>query len=1156
LRGSVSLIALTAALLGWPGTAPTVLAQPASPSSEGRAADPGQSSRAELPGEVIILNGPTDFSELLQKLKQPDLIVIKPADSTTAPPSANSSRPASTAPSHAVSAVKVRGKLEEDLARLAVDIDLTLLAPGSDWVPLGLDGPIVTSAREGERELEVRTVERGRWAVRLEGAGPHALHVDLSIPIRINPDRKRLELGIPLAASTYLEFDLPGRVQDVDLGTGEPVGSAPLAGGKGTRLSAHLTPRSRLALEWSDESSAPAAQAPLLAAQVEFAIHADAEAITTRSSWEIRGIRGTVRQLQIRLDEQEVVRALQLGDQYLVGEIEKNVLTIPLAEPMRPRTTRQLTLETRRPLPAGPRRNLTLAGMPLAHAVGQSGAIGVTHAADLWVNVAAAQGLERIDPRDLPSKLAARPGTTIAFRFLDPQFRLGLSVEEAPPLYRASSRTNLVLDDDTARSQTSIEVERIRGRLFAVDVTVPAGVEFLTAGPPELIQSQSARKATQNGAAEAHTGPPAQVLTLQLTPLARDQKTFVLSLASRQRIGQEQDLRLGLLAPAGGMAGTSVVSLFARRNATFEPEKGSGPGDDGGTSEFRMLPTATPAADGAGTGERVADAVFSSDQRPSWLRGRLIRHPRTISYETTVSAQVFAGRVEVRQDTALQVRNGSVRSLSVRAPFARAELWDVQGKEYARREEIGPADKDREYRLHFDPPITDRSLLTFRFRLPLEPALSAAAEARNQIPWIRIDDAATGSTTLLLTATPGIKAVAEEAAWGGTGAEWENQAGSGLTQRYRLLRPGGEGERAGLPFTARLLEQVPMPPVVAPRALLRTVVGPARDSRTHAWYWLDSHGSELPFRLPAGARLVRARIDGRATDQLESGTANESYRLILPGESKSKPVLVELVYQVPAAEAGPVWSPPMLEEGAVVLQTLWLVQIPASQTLVGTPTGWADENEWYWDIYVWKRRPWRSVARLAAWLTGSPAQSVNVDEVLGEEPDDSHGFLFGRSDGPGPLRPTLASRAWVVALCSGTVLLLGFFVMFSRVRFRIVWMVIAALGVLAAALAQPSVLLLVAQSAVSGVILTLLGLLIQRLIGRDRAWIRPLESSMHTPRPASDGAPAATPAGVGSDDSTAVRVRRPSSTVDYVASPVSLAPEHEPSGGSRTGPTV
>ena len=358
-----------------------------------------------LPREVIILNNGSDIGEFWKKLKQPDLILIKPNTPSSPPapaiPAATSSRPRD----QVVNAVKIRGRVDDDLADLELEIDLSLLAPGEAWVPLGIDSPIIGSAREGEKELELRTTERGQWEVRLEGAGQHRLRFELKVPINVSLDRKHLTMAIPEAPSTYFELDVPRPVQEVDVASGGSVGKTVLAGGKGTRLSAHLWPRSRLILDWTDEAKSGFPPPPLLAAQVEIAIDADLEAVTTRSSWVIRCVRGIARRLEIRLDELDVVQTLKLDDQFLVAAIERNVLTIPLGEAMRPGETRHLVMETRRTFPPNAPKTYAFSGFPLSNAVEQSGAIGITQSANLWINVTTAQGLHRIDPRELPTEL-------------------------------------------------------------------------------------------------------------------------------------------------------------------------------------------------------------------------------------------------------------------------------------------------------------------------------------------------------------------------------------------------------------------------------------------------------------------------------------------------------------------------------------------------------------------------------------------------------------------------------------------------------------------------------------------------------------------------------------------------------------------------------
>ncbi len=85
----------------------------------------------------------------------------------------------------------------------------------------------------------------------------------------------------------------------------------------------------------------------------------------------------------------------------------------------------------------------------------------------------------------------------------------------------------------------------------------------------------------------------------------------------------------------------------------------------------------------------------------------------------------------------------------------------------------------------------------------------------------------------------------------------------------------------------------------------------------------------------------------------------------------SKPVLVELEFQASGQGVRSRWEAPRLLDGGVVLQVLWEVRLPWNLELVGVPRGWSDENQWYWDGYVWKQRPWRNVSSLNEWILGS-----------------------------------------------------------------------------------------------------------------------------------------------------------------------------------------
>jgi hypothetical protein len=349
------------------------------------------------------------------------------------------------------------------------------------------------------------------------------------------------------------------------------------------------------------------------------------------------------------------------------------------------------------------------------------------------------------------------------------------------------------------------------------------------------------------------------------------------------------------------------------------------------------------------------------------------------------------------------------------------------------------------------------------------------------------------------------------------------------------------------------LEPVPLPPTVVPRLLLKTVRDLDDSIRTRALYWVESHGPDFPFALPASARWIGARVDGRIAEAVDSDSSRSSYRLRFPSDLVSKPVLVELEFQASGQDVRSRWEAPRVVDGGVVLQVLWEVRLPWNLELVGVPRGWSDENQWYWDGYVWKQRPWQKMSSLNEWILGTTTTPMAIDQFDGANPDDSHRYLFSRSGPPVALSVWVVSRPWLVAICSGVTLLIGFFTIFSKIRFRTIWLGIAAIGLLAAVLFHESVLFLALQSAFIGMTLTVLGLVIERLLERSTSPSSPARDSgliaaQQTADPSLNRA-----LSVGSDDSTAIRIRAPSTsaTGDFVPAPISV-PQSQDEARSST----
>ena len=134
-------------------------------------------------------------------------------------------------------------------------------------------------------------------------------------------------------------------------------------------------------------------------------------------------------------------------------------------------------------------------------------------------------------------------------------------------------------------------------------------------------------------------------------------------------------------------------------------------------------------------------------------------------------------------------------------------------------------------------------------------------------------------------------------------------------------------------------------------------------------------------------------------------------------------------------------------------------------------------------------------------------------------------------------------------------LLIGFFTIFSKIRFRTIWLGTAAIGLLAAILFQGSVMFLALQYAFIGMALTLLGLVIERSLERSRSPSISIRDSGLAATPQSVESSLNQAPSVGSDDSTAIRVRAPSTTtLDYVPNSISVPqPIKDEARGSKPG---
>lgn len=1109
-------------------------------------AAPDAAPPARKPGGDIniFLSTPADIEALWKSLGQPDFILMKGGEARKTP-DARPNTPLVVQPAAVVDSVSVRGEAEKDLASLTVSLGVTLASEGPVWVPIRLDGAVLTAVREGDHILEPRNVAGQGWQVELRGEGAHQVEVELRARLRSTSDGYRLELAIPEAGKTRFQIDVPQRVVEATAGPDEPIELETLAKGQRTRLAAHVTARARLDVSWRVEAETGIQLPHLLQMQGEIAVDVDSGSLRIRSSWMVQAVRGTTRTLELRLDPDVEVLEVEFDGQSPPAGVEKveggTKLTINLVDPLRPGAPKKLTMTTRLPLPSLPAR-VTLHGFSLANAKDQTGAVGIAQSGNLYIQGTAGRGVRQIDPRELRDELRVRPATVLAYQFVDQPFELTLGIEPSPPLVRTESRTTVALSARGAKVETWLDYKTARGRLFEARVSLPRGLDLETVGPDDIVESTKLETDTAGAAG-------GRLLIVMLKSKARDQGAFTLRLSGRQAINPNKPVDVALFRPLDSTAGGGRIAVTTDRDLTVD-WSAAGPG---AAEAFRPAMGELPG-DWPWPAQRTPSEVdeppalwLRHDDHPGTLPLHVTVHPRAVTHESNLLVRVERRAVEVRQEIVCTVQFGTLDQLELTVPSQIQGRWEIEEGNVAGRRELGNNEAgDAVTRVSFAQPVSSRARLSLRYRIPLAAGLEADKRTEIVIPWVRVREGVGHPPRARVAVDPGIDAEPVGPGW--ARADEPDAPGAsefGLPVRFTLVGEGHEaaGDPLRLAATARPLAA--LPPLVIARHWLRTVQGPDQGLRVNAWYWVETHQGSLPVALPAGAVLERVRVGGEAREQVEPLAQNAGYRIRFPARWASSAVLVGLEYRLDPRFLGLTWVPPRVLDGALVEETLWEARFPASRALLGVPAGWTDENTWRWDRYVWKRWPWKSASALTAWVCG-PSGRSQATEPVDDSRGDYHEYLFGRLGPPADLRPVVIPRFWLLTLCSGGVLGVGsLFLLAWRPPARVVVPVVLAVALGVAVAFPASITVVLLQSSMIGVVLLLMMAALQLVVDRRRSAAH-LFSDTSGLAPAS-GMAAPLPGGAGSDDSTAIRVRTPT-TMDYV---VSILP---PSSGRSNSP--
>jgi hypothetical protein len=1090
--------------------------------------EPGEASEEPTAPTYLFLDGPIDPVKLGETLANPDFVILKGSEYLRLDGIAKKSSTKNELPAFGFQSLDISGSVKGNLAGLSVHYDIVLAVDDVVTVPLRLDSQIVGSAVEGTKPVKLKATPEAGWSVELQGRGHHRVQLGLLVPVKETAEGPRIELAIPEVSSTTIDIEMEPGITDVRIGGKAPLAVAPVEVGPRSRVKANLTARSMIDVSWRVVTD-PASQGPaILTAQGEIGIEVDRGTLRALSSWTVKCERGAARELRVRLDRADELLGIELDGQPLPIETSvnsENEVVIALSEPLRSGSTRKLNLTTRRQVPAGATARLEFKGFPIEGATGQSGVLSIAQGADLGLTAEAGRGLRQIDPKqELPSTLRARPGTGLAYQFVEQPFDLRLRIDPSPPLIRVDGRTTVAVRPGRADVDTTLDYRVTRGRIFEIAVALPSALEFDSAGPPSVVASYQLTDQPEEA-----PGGQFRLLVLRLTPEAREARTFSVHLTGRQRLATAATVTIGLFTPRNATGRGGLLAVVPARNVGVDlADTGS---DDEGRDQFLPYTQEIPASwtwpvdRPVGTG--TSPVWFRYEGSASHLPLRLVQRTRMLHHETALTAKVERSGIDLRQETQVRIRNAILTQLDVVVPARFEGRWETTGEEVSARTKLSTTPEgDARYRLSLVRENSESLRLRFRVKLPFDAPLSSESERPLSWEWIRIEEGTASPLRLSVSSEQGIRFDAKPG-WAKSAAD-----ASSADRSSGLLWVGPETE-APPPLSVRALSIATLPPVLATRLWLRSVAGRDGSVTTSAFYRLEGGAAELHVILPARSVWLRGRVGEETIQEVERLARPDEYRLRLPS-SMLGPLIVSFEYRVPPDSARAPWKPPILGDGVAVQQTFWEVILPYDRAAFGVPKGWGEENAWYWDGYVFKRRPSMSPSQLAAWIAGPSGQSALMDRFAGAAQLSSHPYLFGRMGSPATLNLAIFSKAEMVGLFSGLSLLCGIVFLLWKPRSTLAGLIILAGLLAAAATLHPSTILAGAQAGLVGVALTVLAALTQRVVDRRK----PITPLYHEPSGLS-GSPGGIESRngalrVGSEESTVIRARGAATTVDHV----------------------
>ena len=960
--------------------------------------------------------------------------------------------------------LELRGEVVGGYATLA--IELTVAASDASWmrVPLRLGNFVLTDpaafADDGEHLIEFDPASREFVAwFRGKTEKPHRLTLRGMVAVDRDGAHERLKINAPRAVFSELELKVPlaGAVGQVVTG-GVLTDTKPAQGATQFRATGLAND---FLLTWQAAAPRRAESPTALSVDGQIVAKIDGRGVDSEATLRVSSFGREFNSFQISLPRGATLLPAQDSDYSIVdlppqGDTDKD-------GPQRKRVELRLKTKTSQPVTVklvakqghdvGRDGVFDLSGFEVAGAVRQSGILAVQVRDDWQVAFVNRQGVVQTD--ELPPEM--RPeGVVAGFLYFGQPY--SLSARVSPRQTRTSVEPRYIVEVGPHHMQleASLKYHVAGAKVFSFSIELgdwqldPAGLE-----PAAVVNAP----ALVFGAGNSVLVPLKQATTGDVE----------LRIRARRPIPAGADsIEFGLLRPTADTVASTELVVVPEDNVILEPQS------DDKSGLIGTLPNAEPKL----PAHRQPAWFYRSDVAEPRFRANFHIAARRITSRIESQVSLREGGIEVRQKLRSTVFHEAASSFLLAVPQSLASAAieaELDGKSLPL--EPAAVDDSSEGPAAMRLLLPDQRLGDLEFTLSytwqddaLDELVGQQATVMAEIPLVMPAEGELIENVLSLSVDPGLHAESVDKHWtvDTTAIESGRQSLSFSASRPQPSLLVGiraaDGEASGA--------------LVVERAWLQTLLsGNQRFDR--AVFRFRTRDRRLTLTLPAGALGESFRLNGQPITALPGANAQDRLFALNDTDLVDEPRVLEAMYETTGRSAGSerlsLDLPSLGAQGRARL-FYWQLVLPSDEYLLAGPPGLEGEFVWQWRGLGWSRQPLRDTTELEIW-SGATEHEIDIAP-------SANVYLFSGPAAGNRVEVATVSRPLLVLVSSGLLLVLGLVWLYAPVLRRPALLLAAGIAVVAVAAIWPDLALLAVQSAAVGLVLIVVGHVLERSLGR------------------------------------------------------------------------